>query len=296
MPYDPQRSRSRPDPADEGPAPVDALLGGGGDADTGSSDPAPRPVASEVTSQLADTSAAPDGSATPEQSLAADTASAATSTGAEAPTTGPAGDDQASPIEPEPEPISPAQAKAAVEGVAATAEDIESIERLAGTDAVTPEQSLAGGGAAADDEPGEPGDEPPAAGGAREAAADDDEAKPAPLPDGVAIDVTAGGEVVVHTTDADVEITPAGDDVIVRTDDATVEIRAETDEVLVSTGVEDVYVDTTPRGDAALEAVLDAEAVQAEGARRLQLAVAAVIAAVLAALVAAALRRRHDEA
>ena len=67
-----------------------------------------------------------------------------------------------------------------------------------------------------------------------------------PLPEGVELDVTDGGEVVVHTADADVEVTPSGDDVVVRTGDASVEVRAADDEVVVTTGDEELYVDTSP--------------------------------------------------
>ncbi len=67
---------------------------------------------------------------------------------------------------------------------------------------------------------------------------DADVATEVDLPGGVEVEVTDGGEVVVHTMDADVEITPTGDDVVVRTDDAVVEVRPEADEVLVSAGGE----------------------------------------------------------
>ncbi len=111
------------------------------------------------------------------------------------------------------------------------------------------------------------------------------------LPDGVEVGVTEGGEVVVHTPDADVEITPAGDDVIVRTDDAVVEVRPEADEVLVSAGGEDVFVDTTPWEDAELQAGLAEEIEGARRSRRLRLAASAFVAALVAALVVVGLRR-----
>jgi hypothetical protein len=119
-----------------------------------------------------------------------------------------------------------------------------------------------------------------------------------PLPDGVELDVTAGGEVVISTADAEVEVTPLGDDVVVRTDDATVEVRAEDDSVLVSTGDEDVTIDTTPRDvidlEDELDAVLGAHAVDAGGARRTRLLVVAALVALVALLVTRALRRRGD--
>ena len=118
--------------------------------------------------------------------------------------------------------------------------------------------------------------------------ADDAEA---PLPEGVELDVTEGGEVLIHTADADIEVTASGDDVVVRTGDANVEVRAEDDEVVVTAGDEELYVDTTPRSGADLDSVL-ADEMQA-GAGRTRL-VAAVLAAVAAAvLVLLALRRRR---
>ena len=111
------------------------------------------------------------------------------------------------------------------------------------------------------------------------------------LPDGVEVGVTDGGEVVVHTMDADVEITAAGDDVIVRTDDAVVEVRPEADEVLVSAGGEDVFVDTTPWDDADLQDGLAEEIEGARRSRRLRLVASALAAAILAALVVVGLRR-----
>jgi hypothetical protein len=111
------------------------------------------------------------------------------------------------------------------------------------------------------------------------------------LPDGVEVEVTDGGEVVVHTFDADVEITASGDDVVVRTDDAFVEVRPESDEVLVSAGGEDVFVDTTPWDDAGLGDVLSEEVDAARRSRRLRLALAALVAALVAAAVVAGLSR-----
>ena len=67
------------------------------------------------------------------------------------------------------------------------------------------------------------------------------------LPEGVEIEVTRGGETIVHTADADIEITQAGDDVIVRTADSTVEVLAEVDAVIVDAAGEEILVDTAPR-------------------------------------------------
>jgi hypothetical protein len=78
-------------------------------------------------------------------------------------------------------------------------------------------------------------------------------AEPA-LPDGVELEITDAGGAVLHTSAADVELTPSGDDVIVSTDDASVEVRADIDEVVINAGGEEIYVDTTPR-----EADLDAD-------------------------------------
>ncbi|MCU0311934.1 MAG: hypothetical protein MUE36_13435 [Acidimicrobiales bacterium] len=111
------------------------------------------------------------------------------------------------------------------------------------------------------------------------------------LPDGVEVEVTDGGEVVVHTLDADVEITPSGDDVVVRTDDAFVEVRPEADEVLVRAGGEDVVVDTTPWDEVETGEVLAAELDAARRSRRVRLVVVAVVAAVLAAVAVVALGR-----
>lgn len=120
---------------------------------------------------------------------------------------------------------------------------------------------------------------------------DADVATEVDLPGGVEVEVSDGGEVVVHTMDADVEITPTGDDVVVRTDDAVVEVRPEADEVLVSAGGEDVFVDTTPWDDADPRDVMDEEIEAARRSRRLRLLVSALVAAVLAALVVTGLRR-----
>jgi|GEM_PF-806285 len=111
------------------------------------------------------------------------------------------------------------------------------------------------------------------------------------LPEGVEIAVTEAGEVVVHTLEADVEITASGDDVLVVTDDASVEVRAEADEVVVTAGGEDVLVDTTPWSEAYLQNDLDEDVEGARRSRRLRLLIAALVAAVLAAMVAGGVRR-----
>lgn len=67
------------------------------------------------------------------------------------------------------------------------------------------------------------------------------------LPSGVEVEVTRGGETIVHTADADISVTPSGDDVIVATRDAVVEVLAEADEVIVDAAGEEILVDTTPR-------------------------------------------------
>jgi hypothetical protein len=114
------------------------------------------------------------------------------------------------------------------------------------------------------------------------------------LPEGMDVEVTPGGELIVHTVDADVEITAEGDDVVVRTDDATVEVRPEADEVMVSAADEEIFVDTTPRSGADAEAILESEMAAAGRGRRALLLLVALVAAVVAALVAAGLRRRRD--
>lgn len=114
------------------------------------------------------------------------------------------------------------------------------------------------------------------------------------VPEGVDVEVTDGGELVVHTDDADIEITASGDDVVVRTDDATVEVRPEAEEVLVSAGDEEIMVDTTPRTGAEAEAILSSEMAAAGRGRRARLLIVAAVAGLLVALVAVLLgRRRH---
>jgi ferric-dicitrate binding protein FerR (iron transport regulator) len=109
------------------------------------------------------------------------------------------------------------------------------------------------------------------------------------LPEGVDIEVTTGGETIVHTADADIEITQSGDDVIVSTLDSRVEVRSEADEVIVEAAGEEIFVDTAPRAPAS-----DAESpiVRSAGGGRSRLVILAVatVAAVVAALI---IRRRR---
>ncbi len=103
------------------------------------------------------------------------------------------------------------------------------------------------------------------------------------LPDGVEVDVVEG-EVVVHTSDADIEISASGDDIVVHTDDADIEVLPESDEVLVSSATEDVYVDLA-EGTAWAES--------AGGADRRKLLVAGFVIAALLAFLIVRFRRRH---
>jgi hypothetical protein len=107
------------------------------------------------------------------------------------------------------------------------------------------------------------------------------------LPEGVDIDVTPGGETILHTTDADIEITASGDDVVVSTHDSRVEVRAEDDEVIVEAAGEEIFVDTTPRPPFA---DADSPIVRASGDGRTRLI---VIGAVVAAILALVLFRRR---
>lgn len=61
------------------------------------------------------------------------------------------------------------------------------------------------------------------------------------------VGVTSSGETVVHTSEADVLVSPRGDDVLVATADARVEIRPESDEVIVEAAGEEIHIDTSPR-------------------------------------------------
>ena len=112
------------------------------------------------------------------------------------------------------------------------------------------------------------------------------------LPEGIDIEVTSGGETIVHTAEADISITPAGDDVIVSTRDALVEVRAELDEVIVDAAGEEIFIDTAPR---ALSDVADwskAPVVQADNGRsKMAIAIVAAVAALIAVLVVSRKRR-----
>ncbi len=101
------------------------------------------------------------------------------------------------------------------------------------------------------------------------------------LPDGVTVDVEEG-EVVVHTPDADVEVSTRGDDVIVHTETADVEVFPDGEEVIVSSAREELVIDLTD-GSIAVDA--------SSGGRRRALVPVVVALAVLVALVV--WRRRH---
>ncbi|MEI7622714.1 MAG: hypothetical protein WCJ88_04090 [Actinomycetes bacterium] len=112
------------------------------------------------------------------------------------------------------------------------------------------------------------------------------------LPEGVDIEVTPGGETIVHTADADISITPAGDDVVVATRDAIVEVRAELDEVIVDTAGEEIYIDTAPRAPLGTAGWSETPIVRSDGGRsKLALAVVAALAALVAVLVVSRRRR-----
>lgn len=113
------------------------------------------------------------------------------------------------------------------------------------------------------------------------------------LPDGVDIEVTPGGDTIVHTADADIAITPAGDDVIVSTRDALVEVRAELDEVIVDTAGEEIFIDTAPRAPSDIADWNNAPVVQStdNGRSKMAIAIVAAVAALLAVLVVSRKRR-----
>lgn len=104
---------------------------------------------------------------------------------------------------------------------------------------------------------------------------------PPVLPEGVSVDVE-DGEVVVHTADADVEVTTRGDDVVIHTETADVEVLAEAEEVVVSSPREEVFVDLRDGS-----VVVDASG----GGRRRALVPVVVAALALAAFLV--WRRRH---
>ena len=112
------------------------------------------------------------------------------------------------------------------------------------------------------------------------------------LPEGVDIEVTTGGDTIVHTPDADIAITPAGDDVIVATRDALVEVRAELDEVIVDTAGEEILIDTAPRAPSDPAGWSGTPVVHSEGGRsKVALALVAAMAALVAVLVVSRRRR-----
>jgi hypothetical protein len=108
------------------------------------------------------------------------------------------------------------------------------------------------------------------------------------LPEGVEIEVTRGGEMIIHTADADVEITPAGDDVIVRTADSTVEVLAEADAVIVDAAGEEILIDTAPQMPRRAPSFTGSPIVSSPakpGKSKLVIALAAAVAAVAAVLI-----------
>lgn len=114
------------------------------------------------------------------------------------------------------------------------------------------------------------------------------------LPDGIDLEVTAGGETIMHTADADIEIDARGDDVIVTTADSRVEVLAEQDTVVIDAAGEEILVDTTPRGafDASDRPVAPIVSTSDDRRPRLLVAVGAVaLVAIVVALLAR--RRRH---
>ena len=112
------------------------------------------------------------------------------------------------------------------------------------------------------------------------------------LPEGIDIDVTPGGDTIVHTADADISITPAGDDVIVSTRDALVEVRAELDEVIVEAAGEEIFIDTAPRAPSDLADWSKAPVVHADNGRsKMTIAIVAAVAALIAVLVVTRKRR-----
>jgi hypothetical protein len=113
------------------------------------------------------------------------------------------------------------------------------------------------------------------------------------LPEGVELEVTDAGGAVLHTADADVEVTAQGDDVVVHTADADVEVRAEDDEVVIAAGGEEIYVDTSPRrADDELSPFAGPPVVAARGRSRLVAALVAALVTVLLVLLWNRRRRR----
>ena len=113
------------------------------------------------------------------------------------------------------------------------------------------------------------------------------------LPEGIDIEVTPGGDTIVHTAEADIAITPAGDDVIVSTRDALVEVRAELDEVIVDTAGEEIFIDTSPRAPSDLADWNKAPVVQSadNGRSKMAIAIVAAVAALVAVVIVTRKRR-----
>lgn len=110
------------------------------------------------------------------------------------------------------------------------------------------------------------------------------------LPDGVDVEVTSGGDTIVHTADADIAIAPGGDDVVVSTRDAVVEVMAEADEVIVETAGEEIFIDTSPRAPIDSAEWSTSPVVQSSDGARSRIAIAVVAA--LATLTAVIILRR----
>ena len=113
------------------------------------------------------------------------------------------------------------------------------------------------------------------------------------LPEGVDIEVTSGGDTIVHTADADIAITQAGDDVVVATRDAIVDVRAELDEIVVETAGEEILIDTAPRAPLGGAERNESPVVRSVDPARSK-ATLAVVAAVVAILALIILRRRRS--
>lgn len=113
------------------------------------------------------------------------------------------------------------------------------------------------------------------------------------LPAGVEVEVTPGGETIVHTADADIAITASGDDVVVDTRDSRVEVRAEADEVIVEAAGEEIFVDTAPRApmDAASWSGSPVVTTSDDGRSKLAIAIAAAVAVALAVVLLGRRRR-----
>jgi hypothetical protein len=112
------------------------------------------------------------------------------------------------------------------------------------------------------------------------------------LPEGIDIEVTSGGETIVHTADADISITATGDDIIVSTRDALVEVRSELDEVVVDAAGEEIFIDTAPRAPSDVANWSKAPVVHADNGRsKMAIAIVAAVAALVAVLVVSRKRR-----